>query len=106
MLFVEINCILAFALFNTSTSIAKIVQKGLRTHIGAHDEPPLGLNYHAEMFFTSAGGLSNNTISTEYLRELNYDPRFSVQQRLMLLLLFLAYNHTIFTWISVIWKTC
>ena len=36
-----------------------MVRKGLRAHIGAHGEPPLGLNYHAEMFFTQQGGLSN-----------------------------------------------
>ena len=36
-----------------------MVKKGLRTHIGAHGEPPLGLNYHAELFFASQGGLSN-----------------------------------------------
>ncbi|KAH8119769.1 hypothetical protein DFH11DRAFT_6289 [Phellopilus nigrolimitatus] len=49
----------SFAFFNTSTSIAKMVRKGLRTHIGAHGEAPLGLIYHAEMAFTAAGGLSN-----------------------------------------------
>lgn len=36
-----------------------MVHKGLKAHIGAHGEPPLGLNYHAEMFFTQQGGLSN-----------------------------------------------
>ncbi|THH26782.1 hypothetical protein EUX98_g7410 [Antrodiella citrinella] len=36
-----------------------MVHKGLKTHIGAHGEPPLGLNYHAEMFFTQQGGLTN-----------------------------------------------
>ncbi|SJL04872.1 uncharacterized protein ARMOST_08243 [Armillaria ostoyae] len=49
----------SYALFNTSASVAKIVHMGLKTHIGAHGEPPLGLNYHAEMFFTQQGGLSN-----------------------------------------------
>ncbi|CAL1703396.1 unnamed protein product [Somion occarium] len=49
----------SYALFNTSTSTAKMVHKGLRAHIGAHGEPPLGLNYHEEMFFAKAGGLSN-----------------------------------------------
>lgn len=48
----------AFALFNTSASVAKMVHKGLRANIGAHGEPPLGLNYHAEMEFTRAGGLT------------------------------------------------
>ena len=36
-----------------------MVAKGHRTHIGAHGEPPLGVNYHAEMMFTKAGGLTN-----------------------------------------------
>ncbi|KZT73997.1 hypothetical protein DAEQUDRAFT_761464 [Daedalea quercina L-15889] len=49
----------SYALFNTSISTAKMVHKGLRAHIGAHGEPPLGLNYHAEMFFTQQGGLTN-----------------------------------------------
>ncbi|OBZ75588.1 hypothetical protein A0H81_04846 [Grifola frondosa] len=49
----------SYALFNTSISTAKMVHMGLRAHIGAHGEPPLGLNYHAEMFFTRQGGLSN-----------------------------------------------
>ncbi|KDQ62649.1 hypothetical protein JAAARDRAFT_171198 [Jaapia argillacea MUCL 33604] len=49
----------SYALYNTSASIAKMVQKGLRTHIGAHGEPPLGRNYHAEMWFARQGGLSH-----------------------------------------------
>ncbi len=49
----------AYALFNTSESTAKMVRMGLRAHIGAHGESPLGLNYHAEMFFTRQGGLTN-----------------------------------------------
>lgn len=49
----------SYALFNTSASVAKMVQRGLLANIGAHGEPPLGVNYHAEMGFTSAGGLSN-----------------------------------------------
>lgn len=49
----------AFAFFNTSASVAKMVKKGLRAHIGAHGEPPLGVIYHAEMEFTAAGGLDN-----------------------------------------------
>lgn len=53
----------AFGLFNTSASTAKMVHKGLKAHIGAHGEPPLGLNYHAEMFFTGQGGLSNYEVS-------------------------------------------
>ncbi|KDR81896.1 hypothetical protein GALMADRAFT_60409 [Galerina marginata CBS 339.88] len=49
----------SFALFNTSRSVAAMVGKGLLANIGAHGEPPLGLNYHAEMGFTGQGGLSN-----------------------------------------------
>ncbi|KAL6308701.1 hypothetical protein BKA93DRAFT_763864 [Sparassis latifolia] len=49
----------SYALFNTSISTAKMVRKGLRAHIGAHGEPPLGFNFHAEMYFTKEGGLSN-----------------------------------------------
>lgn len=40
-------------------SAANMVAKGLSVHIGAHGEPPIGLNYHAEMAFTAQGGLSN-----------------------------------------------
>ena len=61
----------AYALFNTSASTAKMIQKGLRAHIGAHGEPPLGVNYHKEMFFAKAGGLSNyevRRISQQLLR--------------------------------------
>lgn len=36
-----------------------MTQLGLKTLIGAHGEQPLGLNYHAEMFFTRQGGLTN-----------------------------------------------
>jgi len=49
----------SFALFNTSESVAAMVNMGLLANIGAHGEPPLGLNYHAEMGFTGKGGLSN-----------------------------------------------
>ncbi|KAF9531664.1 hypothetical protein CPB83DRAFT_848536 [Crepidotus variabilis] len=49
----------SFALYNTSASIASMVHKGLLANIGAHGEPPLGLNYHAEMEFFAAGGLTN-----------------------------------------------
>ncbi|KAF8162835.1 hypothetical protein B0H34DRAFT_794607 [Crassisporium funariophilum] len=49
----------SFALFNTSASVAAMVDKGMLANIGAHGEPPLGVNYHAEMGFTAKGGLSN-----------------------------------------------
>ncbi|KAF5379918.1 hypothetical protein D9757_007232 [Collybiopsis confluens] len=50
---------LSYQFFNTSISNAKMVSQGLKTLIGAHGEPPLGLNYHYEMFFAQQGGLSN-----------------------------------------------
>ncbi|EIW77828.1 composite domain of metallo-dependent hydrolase [Coniophora puteana RWD-64-598 SS2] len=49
----------SYGLFNVSESVAKMVNRGLRVHIGAHGEPPLGLNYHAEMFFAYAGGMTS-----------------------------------------------
>ncbi|KAH7928201.1 hypothetical protein BV22DRAFT_1005502 [Leucogyrophana mollusca] len=49
----------SIALFNVSSDIAKMVDRGLSAHIGAHGEPPLGLMYHQEMFYAKAGGLSN-----------------------------------------------
>lgn len=51
--------LLAYQFLNTSASNAKMVPRGLKTLIGAHGEPPMGLNYHYEMFFTQQGGLSN-----------------------------------------------
>ncbi|CAK5283098.1 unnamed protein product [Mycena citricolor] len=49
----------SYQFFNTSASSAKMVHMGLRSHIGAHGEPPYGVNYHAELAFAQAGGLSN-----------------------------------------------
>lgn len=40
-----------------------MVKKGLLANIGAHGEPPLGLNYHAEMEFTRAGGLNKYEVT-------------------------------------------
>ena len=40
-----------------------MVDRGLHANIGAHGEPPLGLNYHKEMLFTQAGGMSNYEVS-------------------------------------------
>ena len=40
-----------------------MISKGLLANIGAHGEPPLGLNYHAEMAFAAAGGLENYEVS-------------------------------------------
>lgn len=51
------------ALFNVSSSVAKMVHRGLSAHIGAHGEPPLGLMYHQEMAFANAGGLSNYEVN-------------------------------------------
>jgi hypothetical protein len=57
---IALTCILvAFSFYNTSNSIADMVAMGQLTHIGAHGEPPLGFNYHAEMGFANIGGLSN-----------------------------------------------
>jgi hypothetical protein len=36
-----------------------MVHKGLKVHVGAHGENPYGVNYHAEMWFTQQGGLTN-----------------------------------------------
>lgn len=58
-----------------------MVRKGLLAHIGAHGEPPLGLNYHAEMGFFADGGLTNYEVGgfwhgNNYSR-LTINPRFS-----------------------------
>ncbi len=52
-------CPPAYALYNTSASTAEMVHRGLRAHIGAHGEEPIGLLFHAEMFFARQGGLTN-----------------------------------------------
>ncbi|KAE9398333.1 hypothetical protein BT96DRAFT_957632 [Gymnopus androsaceus JB14] len=49
----------SYVLFNASSYAAKMVHEGLRIHIGAHGEQPMGHNFHAEMFFTKSGGLTN-----------------------------------------------
>ncbi|KAI9569027.1 hypothetical protein HD554DRAFT_2204740 [Boletus coccyginus] len=49
----------SMALFNVSSTVAKLVHSGLSAHIGGHGESPLGLMYHQEMAFAKAGGLSN-----------------------------------------------
>ena len=49
----------AWQLFNTSAWVTELVKRGARAHVGAHGEPPLGRNYHAEMRFLKAGGMSN-----------------------------------------------
>lgn len=61
------DSVVAYALFNTSESTAKMVQMGLKAHIGAHGEPPLGLNYHEEMFFAKLGGLTNYEVRRHIL---------------------------------------
>jgi hypothetical protein len=46
-----------------------MVQKyGLRAHIGAHGEPPIGLQYHSEMWFAKQGGLTNYEVSYAFVR--------------------------------------
>jgi len=49
----------SWQLFNASISVKSLVDRGIKAHIGAHGEPPLGHNYHAEMRFLQAGGMSN-----------------------------------------------
>ncbi|KIY66625.1 composite domain of metallo-dependent hydrolase [Cylindrobasidium torrendii FP15055 ss-10] len=49
----------SYVMFNTSKTVAKLVERGLKAHIGAHGEAPLGHNYHAEMAFAKLGGISN-----------------------------------------------
>ncbi|KAG8986858.1 hypothetical protein FRB94_011212 [Tulasnella sp. JGI-2019a] len=48
----------AYQLFNTSASVKEMTKMGLNANIGAHGEPPLGLNYHKEMWFFSRGGMT------------------------------------------------
>ncbi|KZT44231.1 composite domain of metallo-dependent hydrolase [Sistotremastrum suecicum HHB10207 ss-3] len=52
----------SFQLYNTSASINKLVQRGLRAHIGAHGEPPIGYNYHGEMWLFQLGGMDSYKI--------------------------------------------
>ncbi|TRM63706.1 hypothetical protein BD626DRAFT_495129 [Schizophyllum amplum] len=49
----------SFELWNMTTDAARLAERGVRVHIGAHGEQPMGLNYHSEMWFTRQGGLSN-----------------------------------------------
>ncbi|KAJ3798012.1 hypothetical protein GGU11DRAFT_27909 [Lentinula aff. detonsa] len=49
----------SYVMFNASSYAARMVHDGLKIHIGAHGEQPMGHNYHAEMFFTKSGGLTN-----------------------------------------------
>ncbi|KAG6332695.1 hypothetical protein ID866_6396 [Astraeus odoratus] len=49
----------SMAFLNVTASVAKMVQRGIRAHIGAHGEPPLGLMYHHEMALAKIGGLTN-----------------------------------------------
>jgi len=48
----------AYQLFNTSASVRQLSELGLNANIGAHGEPPLGLNYHKEMWFFAQGGMT------------------------------------------------
>jgi len=54
------------ALFNVSSTVAKLVHSGLSAHIGGHGESPLGLMYHQEMVFAKAGGLSNYEVNLTF----------------------------------------
>lgn len=44
-----------------------MIRKGLIANIGAHGEPPIGLNYLAEMDFFAVGGLSNYEVGVEFV---------------------------------------
>ncbi|KAG8928327.1 hypothetical protein FRC00_001792 [Tulasnella sp. 408] len=35
-----------------------MTKRGLNGNVGAHGEPPVGLNYHEEMWFFSQGGMT------------------------------------------------
>lgn len=48
----------AYQLFNTSASVYEMTKRGLNGNVGAHGEPPVGLNYHEEMWFFSQGGMT------------------------------------------------
>ncbi|KAG8888507.1 hypothetical protein FRB98_007548 [Tulasnella sp. 332] len=48
----------AYQVFNTSASIHQMTKMGLNANIGAHGEPPLGMNYHKEMWFFAQGGMT------------------------------------------------
>ncbi|KAG8914111.1 hypothetical protein FRC01_004220 [Tulasnella sp. 417] len=48
----------AYQLFNTSASVYEMTKRGLNGNVGAHGEPPVGLNYHEEMWFFSKGGMT------------------------------------------------
>ncbi|KAG8881276.1 hypothetical protein FRB98_004435 [Tulasnella sp. 332] len=48
----------AYQLFNTSASVHQMTKMGIFANIGAHGEPPLGLNYHKEMWFFAQGGMT------------------------------------------------
>ncbi|KAL1720584.1 hypothetical protein EV715DRAFT_271894 [Schizophyllum commune] len=49
----------AYGLYNISQISAEMSRNGVPVLIGAHGEPPLGLNYHSELWFAQQGGLSN-----------------------------------------------
>lgn len=48
----------SFAFHNTSRTTAELIQRGALASVGAHGEPPLGLNFHSELRFFLDGGLS------------------------------------------------
>ncbi|KIK54543.1 hypothetical protein GYMLUDRAFT_206518 [Collybiopsis luxurians FD-317 M1] len=64
----------SYVLFNASSYAAKMVHEGLKVHIGAHGEQPMGYNYHAEMFFTKSGGLTNYQV----LRAATFDAAYTL----------------------------
>lgn len=48
----------SYQLFNTSASVYEMTKRGLNGNVGAHGEPPVGLNYHEEMWFFTKGGMT------------------------------------------------
>ncbi|EJD43843.1 hypothetical protein AURDEDRAFT_145360 [Auricularia subglabra TFB-10046 SS5] len=48
----------SYAYHNTSRITAELIRRGTLASVGAHGEPPLGLNFHSELRFFLDGGLS------------------------------------------------
>lgn len=45
-------------------------KRGLNGNVGAHGEPPIGLNYHEEMWFFGQGGMSPYKVGTVSLYQI------------------------------------
>ncbi|KAH7094192.1 hypothetical protein BKA62DRAFT_644774 [Auriculariales sp. MPI-PUGE-AT-0066] len=48
----------SYSLYNISRTTAELIKRGAIANIGAHGEPPIGLNFHSEMRFFLEGGLT------------------------------------------------